>query len=126
MAMLPQVGIIGLGTVAVELTFSDYTGAIRQIKDEAKRALNLENVADRIARRARDIVPVDTGDLFATIRVEDVGDGNYMVIAGRNDGGVKYAIYVHQRLDLHHDVGQAKFVEAAVEQVVAAVTGSVI
>ena len=46
-----------------------------------------------------------------------------MVIAGHSSGGVKYAIPVHQRLDLRHDRGQALFVEAAVEQVVESFSG---
>ena len=127
MATLPQVGILGYGTVAIELTL-DFKRFKRQIEKEADGVVDnlLANVAERIARRARELVPVDTGKLFASIRVEPFGgssDGGYVVIAGHNSGGVKYAIPVHQRLDLRHDRGQALFVEAAVEQVVAAFSG---
>ena len=124
MAMLPQVGITGYGTVGIELTL-DFERFRRQIEKEAEVVVDnlMANVAERIAIRARELVPVDTGALFASIRVEPFGgssDGGYVVIAGHNSGGVNYAIPVHQRLDLRHDVGQALFVEAAVEQVVAA------
>ena len=130
MATMPQVGVVGLDTVAIELTF-EIERFRRQIEKDAEGVVDnlLSTVAERIARRARDLVPVYTGALFASIRVEPFGggsDGGYVVIAGHNSGGVDYAIPVHQRLDLHHDRGQAKFVKAAVDQVVSAVTGQVI
>ena len=127
MAMLPVVGIVGYGTVGLEVTL-DAEKFRRVLEKEAEGVLDslLSNVAERIARRARELVPVDTGKLFASIRVEPFGgvsDGGYVVIAGHSSGGVDYAIPVHQRLDLHHDRGQALFVEAAVEQVVESFSG---
>jgi hypothetical protein len=61
--------------------------------------------------------PVDTGSLRASHTVE--------VYADRRDvtgtitvGGpsAPYALYVHENLDAHHDVGQAKFLESTLAE----------
>ena len=76
MAMLPVVGILGYGTVGFEVTL-DAEKFRRVLEKEADGVLDnlLSNVAERIARRARELVPVDTGKLFASIRVEPFGGG---------------------------------------------------
>ena len=76
----------------------------------------LLKLAEKIARRGRELVPVDTGALLSTIRVERIAAG-YAVVAG--EPGVEYAIPVHERLDVYHDQGQAKFIEAAAIDLIA-------
>lgn len=54
----------------------------------------LKQVADDIAAGARSRVPVDSGDLKASIRVDKRGDGEYAIVAG--DGDAYYARLVEQ------------------------------
>jgi hypothetical protein len=55
---------------------------------------------------------VDTGELRDSARVTQVGDSSYAV-----EFTAPYAMVVHERLDLHHPRGgQAKFLEAAVQE----------
>ena len=54
--------------------------------------------------------PVDTGRLRASATVTPVKKENekYFVEVGY---GTDYAIYVHERTELHHNIGKAKYLE---------------
>ena len=81
----------------------------------------LKSLANEMAERARELVPVDTGALFGTIKVEQPRDlrGRFKVgwaiVAGGSNA--PYAIFVHEDLTARHDRGQAKFLEKAAIQV---------
>lgn len=62
--------------------------------------------------------PIDTGNLKAS------GLGHAKLLASAPSGAIgyttntaDYAIYVHERLDLKHPIGEAKFLENAVNEV---------
>jgi hypothetical protein len=67
----------------------------------------LELVKEEAVRRC----PIDTGKLRKSARVKM--RGNTGSISFGDDLEIYYAIYVHERLDLHHPVGEAKFLEKA-------------
>lgn len=65
--------------------------------------------ASRVAARARQVAPRQTGKLIGTIRAERTPGGSYVVKAG--GPGVEYAAIVHEDLTAIHPDGQAKFIE---------------
>ena len=73
--------------------------------------LSLE--AEIIMAKSKDLVPVDTGALRSSGHVRKPRTvGDYLVVElGYGGVAVGYAIPVHERLDVHHPVGQAKYLE---------------
>jgi hypothetical protein len=91
------------------------------------RALYTE--AEIIKEKSVQDTPVETGALRGSHRVEkplvanDFSEIRVDIRVGGPSPGhadVHYAVYVHERLDLHHPVGKAKFLE---DQVNAAAEG---
>ena len=81
--------------------------AVRARLPQAIEALNRGN-ARAILSASQPLVPVDTGALKRSGRVEPAKKGASELVYG--GGKVNYAGYVHYRLDTHHPVGQAQFV----------------
>lgn len=79
------------------------------------------NEAKRIFFLSQAIVPVDTGQLLLSGRVEDASEEADELLAGilyggpagsgENDQDVDYALTVHEDLEAFHPHGEAKFVE---------------
>jgi hypothetical protein len=98
-----------------------------------------EEAGAELYRQAEDVmgdskqnyVPVDTGTLKSSGYVElPERDGDQLrVEMGYGGAAAPYAIYVHERLDVRHPVGQAKFLElpllAAVETIFTAIADAV-
>lgn len=74
--------------------------------------------AGKILNRAKSLTPVDTGRLRDSGRLIEVKDGIAIAFGGMIVRGVDvdYAVYVHERTDQHHKVGQAKFLDRAVRE----------
>ena len=89
-------------------------GALKpKVMDAARTAVN--RAGEHILGQAMKLAPVDTGALKASgtaLPAEIVGDDVKKVIGFNTE----YAAAVHERLDLHHDQGQAKFLETAIRQ----------
>ena len=81
--------------------------AIRSRLPQAIADLNRGN-ARAILEVSQPLVPVDTGALKRSGRVEDAPKGASVLVYG--GGEIDYAGYVHYRLDVNHPVGQAQFV----------------
>ena len=62
--------------------------------------------AKQVAETARELVPVDTGRLRASISVIVRGDREVVIVAA-----AQYALYVHEDLRAYHANGRAKFIE---------------
>lgn len=64
-----------------------YTSRLPEIQVELVAQINTvaNAVADKVAQRARERVPIDTGQLQEAIHVEHVGLGQYSVVAGDDD-----------------------------------------
>ena len=72
---------------------------------------------EEIMAESKRLVPVLTGALRASghvLPVEDTPHGVKLTLAYGNSA-VKYAIYVHERVELRHPVGMARFLAVPVE-----------
>jgi hypothetical protein len=66
-----------------------------------------------LQQKAQDLTPVDTGALRASAFTEAESGNNPSVIVGYTE---EYAIFVHENLEAHHPVGQAKFLEQPLKE----------
>lgn len=66
-----------------------------------------------LQQKAQDLTPVDTGALRASAFTEAESGSNPSVIVGYTE---EYAIFVHENLEAHHPVGQAKFLEQPLQE----------
>ena len=86
---------------------------IRALPEEIKSAMITEETGTLELAQSR--TPVKTGDLKTSGHLGDYQVSGYEssipIIFGTE---LTYAIYVHENLQAHHDVGQAKFLETAV------------
>ena len=107
------------GTYGFEELRRNIFNLIRALPDEIKQAMIVEETGTLELARSR--TPVEAGDLKKSGRLGDYTISGYEsslpIIFGegltsRNPDG--YAIYVHENLQAHHPVGQAKFLESAV------------
>lgn len=81
-------------------------------KQLAAASAALLEFAAHVAGDSAQLSPVDTGFLQNSATWGDVvvaGDAIYVEV-GHN---ASYAAAVHERLDVHHDIGQAKYLETA-------------
>lgn len=88
--------------------------AVRELGDKgpARLAKALYTEAQEIMTKSRRLVPVDTGALRASGQVRTGHSGREPYVEVVYGGpAAPYAIYVHERMDLAHPVGQAKFLE---------------
>lgn len=94
--------------------------------DEAIASLNLEigKINGRttggllaggliIQRRSQELVPVRYGFLKSSAYTRKTPEDPNVVEVGY---AASYALYVHENLEAHHTVGQAKYLEVAVEE----------
>lgn len=65
--------------------------------------------ADDVMNEAKRITPVDTGALRASGYTQTMSGPEGVEIG--IGFSANYALYVHENLEAHHDVGQAKFLE---------------
>lgn len=69
--------------------------------------------AELILTASEPLVPVDTGKLVGTGRVEQGADGASIIYDAVADDGYAYGVRQHEDLSLNHpNGGQAKFLEA--------------
>lgn len=86
-----------------------------QFPDELKSALRSELEIESTESQRR--TPVDTGALRQSHRVEVKDDGDDIVGTITVGGpAAPYAVDVHERLDVFHPVGQAKFLESTLAE----------
>jgi len=91
---------------------------LKRIAEEAPKEFGaaLYQEALAIQKLSMGMTPVDTGALRASHQTEKPAIRGGEVSVAINVGGpsAPYALPVHERLDVHHPVGQAKFLEYAV------------
>jgi hypothetical protein len=85
---------------------------VRAVPAAVGRALREE--AEIEMTEAKERTPVDTGALRASGHVEGPDHQGRAISVDLNYGGpsAPYAVYVHEDLEAHHPVGQAKFLES--------------
>lgn len=94
---------------------NELRSALKQAGDRARQAgaRAVREEAEDLLSDSKPLVPVDTGTLRNTGTVEGpTWKGSVVTaIVGYGSAAVDYAVIVHERLDLNHPVGQAKFLE---------------
>lgn len=100
--------------MTVKVTGQDeLLGRLEELADDGSEAAvyGMEQWAQAVLELSQQLVPVDTGELHNSGYVERRGNG---VEVGYS---ADHAIYVHEDMSAHHpNGGQAKFLEAAADQ----------
>lgn len=113
---------------------SELAANLKAYKDNmsAELAETMMELAGEIIRRSAEIVPKDTGELASRSFVEMVGDPkdqSFNAVAGyernglnygsvnKDSAGKFYSVPVHERLEINHPNGQAKFLEQPFKEV---------
>jgi len=96
------------GTEELLSAINAFDGLARQ-----KLAVVLYRRAEEIMTEAKGLTPVDTGNLKASGHVQKpvITDSGVSVTLGFGGPAAPYALPVHERLDVRHRIGQAKFLE---------------
>ncbi len=102
---------------AIQAELSRVISSIGKVSEDA-----LMDAAEFIKEKAVEKTPVKTGQLrdSAFAGVASTRTGKKFVKVGFSD---PKAIFVHERLDQHHDVGEAKFLENAIKQNINTIAG---
>jgi hypothetical protein len=75
--------------------------------------------SERLMTMAKQLTPVDTGNLRASGRVEgplDVSSHGVTYVLAYGGAALEYALRIHEDLNMRHAVGQAKFLETPVRE----------
>ena len=92
-----------------------YARGFKALRERVRDAQKAEAYIELAEMKAR--TPVKTGDLQADGRVVQQVFGSGFTVGWRFGGGrIDYAIYVHENLEAHHPVGQAKYVESVLAE----------
>lgn len=83
----------------------------RQFSDVAARALNV--VAEETMTEAKRRTPVDTGTLRRSGKVHKRATARSLT--AEMSFGTEYGVFVHERTDVRHPTGEAKFLENAIK-----------
>lgn len=89
------------------------------VRKAAADSLNAQAEAAQKATRA--LAPRDTGALVASIKVSDATAGS---LVSQVYSDADHALYQHEALDLRHETGRSKFMEAAVIEQKAAIAAA--
>lgn len=98
---------------------ADVIAAMKRIDQRVDRAIGagLFVAGNIIMTDAKERVPVDTGSLrasgYVTLPRKEAGD--IVVEAGFGGPSAEYAVPVHERTEVRHEVGEAKYFERAVQ-----------
>jgi len=105
---------IALTVVGFEDVAKNLAELVRNVPEQVASALHAE--AEIEMTEAKERTPVEFGVLKASGHVQDpvVDSDGVSVTLAFGGAASEYAIYVHERLDVHHPVGQAKFLESTV------------
>lgn len=90
--------------------FNSKIPAVLNVTDDGARA-GLRALADAELELSNSKVPTDTGELKRSGRVTEAGGDKLSVVYD-----AAHAAIVHERMDLAHDDGQAKFLELAMAE----------
>lgn len=103
--------------MTAKFDFSEFQRGLATASERARAAARqaLLEVANQTIGDSHQLCPVDTGALQSSATVGDLKESanSMSVEIGHN---VNYAAAVHERLDVHHGHGQAKFLETAMRE----------
>jgi len=115
-------------TICDILGVSDVLKSVQDKTDKVNAEIQkkLTSAAGELIARSTRLTPIETGELRARTFIDkpQLEDGAWLVNCGYEKNsmaypktgegtGNEYAVYVHERMDLKHKVGQAKFLETA-------------
>jgi hypothetical protein len=112
-------------SVTLEFTNLDrFRQALAAYQGDTVRAAAgaLYREGERIMTRSKqEFVPVDTGALRASGRTQppEVTSTSITVVLSFGGASAPYALVVHENLQAHHAVGQAKYLEQPINEAVA-------
>lgn len=91
-------------------------GYVRTFPDRAGAALRKETEIEATESKKR--TPVDTGNLRTTIHAEGPERKGRTITCAVVAGSASedYALVVHEDLEAHHPVGQAKYIESTLNE----------
>lgn len=92
---------------------SDVKAALKKVQSdmEKKKRTALNRIGVIIKADAVKMTPVDTANLRGSAYIDI--DGSEKVLVGYT---AAYAPYVHENLEARHEIGEAKFLEKAVQK----------
>lgn len=103
------------GSTAMANRLERFRRRVPRFLEQASRA-----EFEKELKEMKRVVPLDTGDLESTGRVETTRDGGGVVstvIFGDPSMGVNYAVVQHEDLTLNHKNGrQAKYIESTLKE----------
>lgn len=84
---------------------NEFADDMRELQRTIRFAIDrgMRNVARAMAATMRELVPVDSGALRNSIRIEHPALMHYVIKAGNPDAGVDYAIWVEFGTGIHGD-----------------------
>lgn len=88
----------------------DLEAALQKVIDGARKGI--EEAAEDVLNRSNDLIPTASGELRDSGTVTKESDDGVAISYG-NNGSAPYAVAQHERTELRHDDGQAKFLETA-------------
>lgn len=103
----------------IEFTFDDkgLRTALRRLSSQTRKAVaaSLFQEGEIIMAVAKDRTPVRDGYLKESghVQLPTISSDEISVVLGFGGPTAPYAVVVHEDLDAHHTVGQAKFLESA-------------
>lgn len=102
---------MAVNQTSVDTVLKNLNETIREI--ENKSTLGIKKALMFIEKEAAKRTPVDTGNLRNSFYKKTLKliNGNP---AGEIGNTAEYAVYVHENLESHHRVGEAKFLESAI------------
>lgn len=83
---------------------------------ENKTMYGIDLAMTYIYNQSQELVPVDTGRLKSSGIVTQIPNGYEITYHSENPkNNYNYAPIQHENLDFHHDIGQAKYLENAID-----------
>lgn len=89
----------------------------RQTEGAARKALR--DAAEVVLGEAQELCPVETGTLVGSATVDEAASDDRTAVFGFN---TDYAAIVHEREDVAHGQGQAKFLQEAIQRTLPRIT----
>lgn len=84
----------------------DFDAAVDMMMRAAREGVR--DAAELVRRDSDQLIPVDTGEFRGSSRVIMNGQQEALI-----SYSAPYAVIVHEKVEIHHQNGQAKFLEAA-------------
>lgn len=101
-----------LNIVGIDKVLSNLNRSVVGIKNRSRQGLLIAGLL--IEGASKELTPWETGHLAGGTYTEPIGTSD---APGIEIGYIAdYAVFVHERTELHHPVGQAKFLETALKQ----------